>query len=105
MKPVISPLSDGARKVGVVRNQDGQLRFALEKLERARERVGMIMLEYTDNAAWVTETARSEIARRHPEAEILLQPMSLTAGAHMGPGTWAVAFLPGPDGILKESQG
>jgi len=105
MKPVISPLSDGARKVGVVRDRAGQLRFALEKLEGAAKSVGIIMLEYTDNAAWVTETARSEIARRHPEAEILLQPMSLTAGAHMGPGTWAVAFLPGPDGILKEFQG
>jgi len=94
MKPVISPLSDGARKVGVVRNRDGQLRFALEKLEEAPGGAGIIMLEYTDNASWVAGTARPEIARRHPGAEILLQPMSLTAGAHMGPGTWAVAFLP-----------
>ena len=54
----------------------------------------MIMIEYTDNPAWVDEKVQPEIARRWPEAEIILQPMSLTSGAHMGPGTWAVAFLP-----------
>jgi len=32
MKPVISPLAEGARKVGVVRNQAEQLTFALQKL-------------------------------------------------------------------------
>ena len=32
MKPVISPLAEGVRKMGVVRNRTGQLRFALEKL-------------------------------------------------------------------------
>ena len=35
MKPIITPLADGARKVGVVRDRAGQLRFALEKLEAA----------------------------------------------------------------------
>ena len=97
MKPIISPQADGARKVGVVRDRSGQLRFALEKLEGAlkgKGRGALIMLEYSDNAPWVTETVRPEIAQRYPEAEILLQPMSLTSGAHMGPGTWAVAFLP-----------
>ncbi len=96
MKPIISPQADGARKVGVVRDRAGQLRFALEKLEGALkgEEKALIMIEYTDNAPWVTETVRPEIARRYSEAEILLQPMSLTSGAHMGPGTWAVAFLP-----------
>ncbi len=96
MKPIISPQADGARKVGVVRDRAGQLRFALEKLDAALNGEGkaLIMIEYTDNAPWVTETVRPEIARRYPEAEILLHPMSLTSGAHMGPGTWAVAFLP-----------
>ena len=32
MKPVISPQAEGARKVGVVRDRAGQVRFALEKL-------------------------------------------------------------------------
>ena len=97
MKPIISPQADGARKVGVVRDRAGQLRFALEKLEGALKATGkaLIMIEYTDNAPWVTDTVRPEIARRYPGAEILLHPMSLTSGAHMGPGTWGVAFLPG----------
>ncbi|MHB9096656.1 MAG: DegV family protein [Syntrophales bacterium] len=96
MKPIISPRPDGARKVGVVRDRAGQLRFALEKLEGALKGEGkaLIMLEYTDNALWVTEEVRAEIAGQYPEAEILLHPMSLTSGAHMGPGTWAMAFLP-----------
>ncbi len=96
MKPIISPHADGARKAGVVRDRTGQLRFALKRLEGVLKGEGkaLIMLEYTDNASWVAETVRPEIARRYPEAEILLQPMSLTSGAHMGPGTWAVAFLP-----------
>ncbi len=96
MKPVISPLADGARKVGVVRDQAGQLQFALEKLAGALTGKGkeLIMLEYTDNAPWVAEKVQPEVARRHPEAEIILHPMSLTSGAHMGPGAWAVAFLP-----------
>ena len=97
MKPIISPQADGARKAGVVRDRAGQLRFALEKLEGAlkgRGKGALIMLQYTDNAFWVTDTVRPEIARRYPEAEILLHPLSLTSGAHMGPGTWAVAFLP-----------
>ena len=97
MKPIISPQADGARKVGVVRDRAGQLRFALEKLEGTLKATGkaLIMIEYTDNAPWVTDTVRPEIARRYPGVEILLHPMSLTSGAHMGPGTWGVAFLPG----------
>ena len=96
MKPVISPLPEGAKKVGVVRNRPEQLKFALEKLEAALGRGGcaMIMIEYTDNLKWVTREAQPEIAQRWPEAETILQPMSLTSGAHMGPGTWGVAFLP-----------
>ncbi|MBA4421657.1 MAG: hypothetical protein C0390_01000 [Syntrophus sp. (in: bacteria)] len=95
MKPVISPLAEGAKKVGVVRNRAEQLAFALEKLaaDLTGNEKALILLEYTDNCAWVKETVQPEIARRHPEAEILLHPMSLTSGAHMGPGTWAVAFL------------
>jgi hypothetical protein len=95
MKPIISPLAEGAKKVGVVRNQTEQLAFALEKLaaDLTGNEKALILLEYTDNGAWVKETVQPEIARRHPEAEILLHPMSLTSGAHMGPGTWAVAYL------------
>jgi fatty acid-binding protein DegV len=52
------------------------------------------MIEYTDNLAWVTKKVQPEIRRRWPEAEIILHPLSLTSGVHMGPGTWGVAFLP-----------
>ena len=110
MKPVISPLADGARRVGLVRDQTEQLRFALERLEEKLKGDGegaLILLEYTDNAPWVAQKARSEIARLRPRAELLLEPMSLTSGAHMGPGTWAVAFLAaeGKGGGGQEGEG
>ncbi len=38
MKPVISPLAEGVRKMGVVRNRTEQLKFAVEKLTAALER-------------------------------------------------------------------
>lgn len=95
MKPIVSPLADGARKVGVVRNRDEQVRFALAALERSlrHEEKAIIMLEYSDNKAWVEEV-RSDMAKRYVEARIIVHPLSLTAGVHMGPGTWAIAFLP-----------
>jgi DegV family protein with EDD domain len=96
MKPVVSPTAQGARQVGVAKNRHGQLEFALKRLKR---RLGhdfspLIVLEYTDNQAWVNNTVRKEVQRRYPLADIVLQPLSLTSGVHMGPGTWAVAFLP-----------
>lgn len=96
MKPVITPLAGGAKRAGVVRDREGQLAFALERLGAglADDGQALILLQYTDNEAWVAATVRPEVARCHPRAELLLVPMSLTAGAHMGPGTWAVAFLP-----------
>jgi hypothetical protein len=96
MKPVISPLAEGAKKMGVVRTQADQVAFALEKLAGALtpRMPALIMLEYSDNRTWVAESVQPEIARRYPAAEIVLHPLSLTSGAHMGPGTWAVAFLP-----------
>jgi len=94
MKPIVSPMADGARKVGVVRNREEQLRFALDVLGRSLqpEEKALIMLEYSDNRPWVEEV-KLEVARRYPEARIVLHPLSLTSGAHTGPGTWAVAFL------------
>ena len=96
MKPVISPLAEGVRRMGTVRNRTEQTAFALERLaaDLKGSGRGIVMVEYTDNREWVERAAQTEIARRWPQAEIILQPMSLTAGAHMGPGTWAVACLP-----------
>ena len=96
MKPVISPLPEGAKKVGVVRNQEDQVKFALTKLAAtlANDSLAMIMLEYSDNKNWVNGTVKKKMEELYPNAEIILQPLSLTSGAHMGPGTWGVAFLP-----------
>jgi len=96
VKPIISPTAEGAKKVGAVKSRNGQLNFALEKLEDTfdKESFPFIMLEHSDNRDWVNDTVKKEIKARLPRADILLQPLSLTSGVHMGPGTWAVAFLP-----------
>ena len=95
MKPVISPQPEGAKKVGVVRNRKDQIKMALEKMAAAlhKDTRALIMLEYSDNIEQVAEF-REEAQKLYPQAEIILQPLSLTSGAHMGPGTWGVAFLP-----------
>jgi DegV family protein with EDD domain len=97
MKPIISPMAEGAKKVGVVRNQKDQMKFAFEKLDGAikKDSEAFIMLEYSDNRPWVEETVMREVQMRYPAAEVKLQPLSLTSGVHMGPGTWAVAFFRG----------
>ncbi|MCI5224840.1 MAG: hypothetical protein D3924_19770, partial [Candidatus Electrothrix sp. AR4] len=94
VKPVVSPINNTVRKMGVTRKRKGQLAFALEKLRK--EAVGsvapLILLQYSDNEEWLTETVRQRLREFLPEAEILLTPLSLTSGVHMGPGTWALAF-------------
>ncbi len=94
MKPVISPMSDGVQKVGVVHSRKGQLAFAMEKL--TERFVGcaapLVMLQYSDNEEWVTDIARQQVKALLPAAEILVAPLSLTSGVHMGPGTWSMAF-------------
>jgi hypothetical protein len=89
-------MAEGAKKVGTVKNQADQLKFALRKLAEAftRESAPLIMLQYSDNRSWVAERVRKEIQAHYPSSEIILQPLSLTSGVHMGPGTWALAFLP-----------
>jgi DegV family protein with EDD domain len=95
MKPIVSPMAEGARRVGVVRNRKDQLHFAMEALGRALQPQdkALIMLEYSDNLSWVEEVG-SKVTMRYPKAQIIVHPLSLTSGSHMGPGTWAVAFLP-----------
>jgi uncharacterized protein len=96
MKPIVTPLPDGVKKVGTAKNQEDQIKFALTKLDKSikDDSYALIMLEYSDNKIWVEKTIKKAIAEIYPEAEIILQPLSLTSGAHMGPGTWGVAFLP-----------
>ena len=94
MKPVITPTRNGVQKVGVVHSTRQQLAFALEKLKKQYDpsATPTVMLQYSDNQDWVAEVARQQVRSLLPEAEILLTPLSLTSGIHMGPGTWSMAF-------------
>jgi len=96
MKPIITPTAAGVRRVGVARNRKEQLRFAFDALARAlrHDSKALIMMEYSDNRSWLEEVS-VDVARSYPEAAISVRPLSLTSGAHMGPGTWALAFLDG----------
>ena len=96
MKPVIRPGAHGAEKVGVVRKRRDQVVFALKHLGGNLEGATSveILLQYTDNRDWVVTQVQPRIQSLLPAARIKVAPMSITAGAHMGPGTWAVAYLP-----------
>ncbi|MCP4681905.1 MAG: DegV family EDD domain-containing protein [Desulfobacterales bacterium] len=101
-KPVISPTAEGAVKAGLVKDQEGQLAFALQRLKKRVENnsAPFIMLQYSDNYSWVNDKVKKEIERHYPRAKVMIQALSLTSGVHMGPGTWAVAFLPEPLGAM-----
>lgn len=94
IKPVISPTENEVRKIAVVRSRNKQLDFALEKLNNSFQRSAspLVMLQYSDNEEWVGDTVQPQVRALVPEAEILLTPLSLTSGVHMGPGTWSIAF-------------
>jgi DegV family protein with EDD domain len=96
LKPIVSPRADGARKVGVAHNQKEQIQYAFEKLKGSlpASSPALIMLEYTDNEEWVKKEIQERVRDSYPRAEVLVKPFSLTSGAHMGPGTWGLAFLP-----------
>ena len=96
VKPIVSPTAEGVKKVGTAKNRKGQLKFALERFEEAFDSKDspFVMLEYSDNYDWVGSVVKTEIETRCPHAEIKLQPLSLTSAAHMGPGTWAMAYIP-----------
>jgi DegV family protein with EDD domain len=96
IRPVISPTATGARKLATVRNSDSQIRYAVNRLEREFGKTASpkILIEYSDNRAWVTASVMPHIRRACPRADISLVPLSLTSGVHMGPGTWGMAFLP-----------
>ncbi|MDQ5984415.1 MAG: hypothetical protein CSYNP_00110 [Syntrophus sp. SKADARSKE-3] len=95
MKPIISPMADGAGKVGMARNRADQVAFAKEKLFTflKPDSRSVIWLEYTDNADWVQKVLQPEVTKWYLLAEIVVKPLSLTTGVHTGPATWAVAFF------------
>jgi len=96
VKPIVRPTSEGVKKVGIARNKEGQLKFALDKIEKTLnpDSSPLIMLQYTDNRSWVENSVKKEIIKLLPLCEIILQPLSLTTSVHTGPGTWMLAFLP-----------
>ena len=96
MKPTVTTTKEGVKKVGVCRKLEDQLQFALDRLkeELPDEQDSTIMLQYTDNQEWLEQAARPALQNCFTKTEILIRPLSLTTGAHCGPGTWAVAFLP-----------
>jgi len=96
VKPIVRPTSEGVKKVGTARNREGQLKFALDKIEKTLnpDSSPLIMLQYTDNRSWVENSVKEEILKLLPLCEIILQPLSLTTSVHTGPGTWVLSFLP-----------
>ncbi len=95
IKPIISPYPDGARKIGVARSVKDQVKFAFRRLDKEipKDRETTLLLEYTDNREWLTGEIKPEIERRFPSVKIILQPLSLTTAAHVGPGAWGIAFF------------
>ena len=93
---MISPAADGAVKVGSLRKDIDQVPFALDNLKKrfSRDDRLTLLLQFSDNEQRVRESIGPEIQRQFPKAQITVSRLSLTSGAHMGPGTWGVAFCP-----------
>ena len=96
VKPVIAHKADGAGKVAVVHSREGGARFALERVaeyftgKKGRPR---ILFQHTDNQEWMDRELIPRFESAVPDIEILIHPLSLTSGVHMGPGTWALAMI------------
>lgn len=106
IKPVVSPTATGVEKVSVVRRTSEQLPLALKHLNAALGKAPspLLLLQYTDNRERVSAEIQPILQEHFPAAEIVLTPLSLTAGVHMGPGTWAVAWLAEPSALGASSD-
>ncbi|MCJ7642353.1 MAG: DegV family EDD domain-containing protein [Desulfobacterales bacterium] len=95
IKPIVSPFPDGARKVGVVKSLRDQVKFTFRRLEQniLKDQKATLLLEYSDNQEWLEGEIKPEIERRFPLVQVIMQLLSLTSAAHMGPGSWGIAFL------------
>lgn len=93
-KPIISPVDNEVRKIGVARSRKGQLDFIRQHLPESFQgsAPNRIMLQHTDNMGWIAGTVQPLVQDLAPEAEIMLMPLSLTSGVHMGPGSWSLAI-------------
>ncbi len=96
IKPVVTPTIEGVVKAGTVKSLDEQIKFALNRLAESAPAGSrpFVMVQYTDTRALVEDAIMPELRRRYPAAELMLQPLSLTTGVHVGPGAWSLAFLP-----------
>jgi hypothetical protein len=82
--------------MGVVRNTRDQVKFAFRRLgqDLPKDRKATLLLEYSDNREWLEGEIKPEIERRFPLVKVIMQLLSLTSAAHMGPRSWGIAFLP-----------
>ncbi len=96
MKPVIRPAKDGAAKVATLRKRKDQLPFALDYLSArfSKNEPLTLLLQYADEESRVRKEILPRFRNHFPRSRILVTRLSLTSGAHMGPGTWAVAYCP-----------
>jgi DegV family protein with EDD domain len=97
LAPVVSPFPDGARKVALLRKPEDRIAYACERARQAFATSGgkgHLLVEFTDNRPWLEAHVVPRLREAAPHAELALGPLSLTTGAHTGPGTWAVAMLP-----------
>jgi fatty acid-binding protein DegV len=97
LAPVVSPFPDGARKIALLRKPGDRLALACKQVRQAFAQGvgrGHILAQYTDNRDWVESRVVPRLREVAPAADIALGPLSITTGAHTGPGTWAVAMLP-----------
>lgn len=86
LKPIISPTATGVRKEGLVRSREAQLAFACDTMRKEiiTPNRAVLLLQYSDNEAWVREVAQTQLQDLLPRAEILLVPLSLTSGSTWG---------------------
>jgi fatty acid-binding protein DegV len=71
------------------------MKFAFRCLEQniLKDQKAALLLEYSDNKEWLEGEIKPEIERRYPLMQIIVQPLSLTTAAHVGPGSWGIAFF------------
>lgn len=96
IRPIISPEAEGVRRLALAHSQAAQRDFVLARL-RALAKQGrpeLLLLEYSDNEAWVREAMAPQIRAILPDSELQVAPLSLSSSVHMGPGTWALALCP-----------
>ena len=88
MKPVITPTARGAEKVAVLRSQDEQVQFLLDRLKSlpAGRRPRNFLLQYTDTRALVERTVCPELRSLFPEASFRIGSSVEHVGSSHGPG-------------------